>query len=364
MEEDSSPSGVLTIDLNERLHVNIGTSCNNNCIFCMEEDRKGRQQRVARVTPEDVAKILLANRFRREVVFVSGEPTLAPGFLDYVKWAAEAGYERVGVISNGQRFAYSAWARAAVEAGLNHVIVSIHGSEARIHDGLTRTPGSYGNTLKGILHLSALKRRHALRLDTSTVLNRRNSDVEELERLLHVLRPHVDQMVFNIMQPFGRGKTHMDRLMLRYTEMGDRLGAFFRNHPGEELPVYLVDIPYCTTEGLGIPDSARGYVERYVHFEADRSEAKPGRNAAISSSARSTASGGAPVKKAAVSAAPRSDGRVGNLSARTRDHQEQTFKVKPDSCSGCVYFDRCDGVWRNYADCFGLEEFQAVSGRM
>jgi cyclic pyranopterin phosphate synthase len=360
MVEDSSPSGVLTIDLNERLHVDVGTSCNNNCIFCMEEDRKGRQQRVERVTPEDVAAILLANRFRREVVFVSGEPTLAPRFLDYVKWASEAGYERVGVISNGQRFAYAPWARAAVEAGLNHVIVSIHGSEAKIHDGLTRTPGSYNNTLKGILHLSALKRRYALRLDTSTVLNRRNSEAEELERLLQLLKPHVDQMVFNIMQPFGRGKTHMDRLMLRYTEMGERLGAFFRNHPGEELPVVLVDIPYCTTEGRGIPDSARGYVERYVHFEADRPAGKPGPAAGTSAPILAASSGGAPVKKAAVSAAPESDGHVGNLSARTRDQQEQTFKMKPDSCNGCVYFDCCDGVWRNYVDCFGLEEFQAV----
>lgn len=355
MTDDAAPGGILPIDLNERLHVDIGAFCNNNCLFCMEEDRAGRQERVGLMTPEDVFLILESNRFRREVMFVSGEPTLNPNFLTYVRKARTLGYEKVGVISNGQRFAHEPTARRLVAAGLNHVIISIHGPDARTHDALTRTPGSFVNTLQGIRNLSALSRKTPLQLNTSTVLNRRNSTPDALDALVSLLSPLVHQMVFNIMQPFGRGETHFERLMLRYEEMAQRLADFFARHAGEELPIYLVDIPYCVTHGKGIPDSARGFIERYVHYEISREEpAEPSPSAGDQS-------GGAAMKQAALEG-----GQTGelpeHLSARHRDGQEKTFKVKPESCETCIYSALCDGIWMNYVRHFGLEEFQPVAG--
>ena len=127
--------GILDIELNERLHVDIGASCNNNCIFCMEDDRQGRKARMDSLTPESLKRILDANRFRREVVFVSGEPTLSPHFLPALRWAKEMGYERIGVITNGRRFAYLPFARSTLENGLNVAMVSIHGADAAVLHG-------------------------------------------------------------------------------------------------------------------------------------------------------------------------------------------------------------------------------------
>ena len=44
----------------ERVHVNIGPSCNNNCIFCMEEDRANRARTNSALTPARVRSILEA----------------------------------------------------------------------------------------------------------------------------------------------------------------------------------------------------------------------------------------------------------------------------------------------------------------
>ncbi len=348
---------VLDIDLNERLHVDVGAFCNNNCIFCMEDDRQGRFDRVSGITPEQVKAILEANSRRREVMFVSGEPTLNSEFLRYVRWAREAGFESIGVISNGRRFSYAPFAEKAVDAGLNLVIVSVHGPDARTHDGLTRTPGAFEQAVAGLRNLSALARKTPLRINTSTVLNRRNATPDRLDALLALLRPLVRQMVFNVMQPFGRGRTHFDSLMMPYREVSAALGAFFARHAGEDLPVYLVDIPYCTTEGSGIPDSARGYVERYVHFEKEsgdsgalgrRPEGQPVR------------SGGAEVKLQALSPAtgvtPAPDGLV----VRHRDLLEQARKSKGPECARCAYDRICDGVWNHYIEHFGFGEFVPV----
>jgi len=348
---------VLSIDLNERLHVDVGAFCNNNCIFCMEDDRRGRMDRVSHVTSEQVKAILDANRHRREVMFVSGEPTLNPEFLRYVRWAKDAGFESIGVISNGRRFSYAPFAGKTVAAGLNLAIVSLHGPEARIHDGLTRSPGAFEQALAGLGNLSTLARQHPLRLHTSTVLNRRNATPDQLESLLLLLRPMVRQMVFNVMQPFGRGATHFDSLMMRYRETAEVLGAFFSRHTGEDLPIFLVDIPYCTTEGCGIPDRARGYVERYVHFE--RSSGDSG-TLGKRPDQHSIRSGGAEVKLRELAPTTAKSRTPDGVMVRHRDLLEQARKSKRPECARCLYDELCDGVWNPYIERFGFEEFVPV----
>ena len=358
-------SGLPDLDLNERLHVDIGQDCNNNCIFCMEEDRAGRRSRVGRFLPGDIRSVLERNGFRREVMFVSGEPTLCRHFLRYVSWARSMGYESVGVITNGRRFAYAPFARSACEAGLNQAVLSIHGPNSRVHDSLTRSPGSFDQTLAGICNLSDLRGPSSLRLYTSTVLNRRNATAVLLDELVDLLLPRVDQMVFNIMQPFGRGYRHLDRLMLPYQEMAEVLGEFFRGRSGESVPIYLVDIPYCVTEGTGIPDGSRGYVERYVHFEAGpipdfRGEeafgpgyVEGGAEAKHEHLCEGSGNGTLPERRV--------DSSMAALHARHRDHQERGNKVKRETCRQCAYDRICDGVWRNYVEHFGFDEFRPVT---
>ena len=59
-----------------RIHLNIGPECNNNCLFCMEQDRQGRRRVNGALTPERVRGILEQNRGSGEACFTSGEPTL------------------------------------------------------------------------------------------------------------------------------------------------------------------------------------------------------------------------------------------------------------------------------------------------
>jgi cyclic pyranopterin phosphate synthase len=320
----------------------------------MEDDRAGRRRRVGAVPPEKIREVIAANRFREHLIFVSGEPTLCPQFLDYVAFARQQGFKYVGVISNGRRFAYAPFVREALKRGLNHVILSIHGGHAKLHDGLTRTPGSFDELHQGLLNLSGLKRRGIpLRIDTSTVLNRRNCTPETLAELTALLAPHVDQMVLNVMQPFGRGLHHFERLMMRYSEVAGVLGEFFRTRTPESPPIYLVDIPHCTTEGMGIPDRVRGFVERYVRYELETAAAETDLWTRMEGS-----SGGAPVRRGLLDKS--ADPKVEALAQKHRDEQEQAAKTRNPGCDSCAYSFVCDGVWRNYVEKNGWEEFRPV----
>lgn len=337
-------------DVGDRIHVCVGATCNNNCVFCMEDDRDDRFARVAAQTPEDVARMIRDNRGTREILFTSGEPTLNERLPEYVALAREAGYPVVGVISNGRRFAYAPYLKTLLDAGMNNVIVSIHGHDARVHDALTRVKGGFDQTSKGLRNLDVMRRAWDFRVATSTVVCRRN--LPHLAAICEMFAPlGIDRHVFNVMMPDGRGETHMASLMPRYRDVFAAFAALLPTLSPDFLRrVALVDIPYCTTEGL--PDAVRGYVERYYHYEPEGSFEQ--RAAGI---AREAVRGDDErLFQAAALAGERT-----RFTRVTRTFQETFVRAKRPECGRCGYDATCRGVWKPYVARFGWDEMVPVT---
>ncbi len=343
-------------DDTERLHVLVGAHCNNNCVFCMEDERDWRAARNESISPEDVRHLLVQHRERGEVMFTSGEPTLNPSLLRYFVWARRLGYRMRGVITNGRRFADPRYAIAACKAGLNHVVVSIHGGNPRLHDSLTRTPGAFVQTAAGIRNLGRLKARFDLALHTSTVVQKRNHKAEHLLELYELLSPDVDYFVLNVIQPWGRGDIHFERLVPRYREVVAEITRFLELADlGRGPRVHLLDLPYCASEGL--PDEIRGYMERFVHHETNEGSQQawydPDRP-------RTDRRGGAPLveEKIEVASSYVKEERFAGL---TRELQNQVTRTKRDECGSCVHDPICEGAWKSYVRHYGWEELVPVS---
>lgn len=339
-------------DVGERVHICIGATCNNNCIFCMEDDRDERARVVGAWSKDDVLDLIEGHRGTHEILFTSGEPTMNKDLPDYVRAAATGGYEVIGVISNGRRFSYMPFAVSLLRAGLNNIIVSIHGSDAATHDALTRTRGSFGQTLTGLRNLSALKGAFGFKLQTSTVVTEKNlADMAAFCDLMGTL--DVDAHAFNVMMPDGGGRTHLERLMPRYSDVARVFGGLLPSIPPTVVErMALVDIPYCTT--VGLPDSIRGYVERYFHYEPDGSFEKKARKAGVARTSPSDGDAGL-FKPEAI------QGDSGSFELVTRTYQETWVKSKRAECDGCRYNGICRGVWKPYTDRFGWDEFKAVN---
>ena len=313
----------------ERLHIALGTECNNNCIFCVEADRAGRRIANAAMTPERVRSILEAHRDAEEVCFTSGEPTTRPDLPSLVRLARELGFGTVSLMTNGRRLAYPGYAAALAAAGITRLCISIHGHEPRLHDGMTRTPGSFVQTLAG-LEQAARLRSVGVELHSSTVVTSRN--LPTLLELVRFLRARgVDEIVLNVMQPTGRAEQHFARLFPRYRDIvvafAAMLAALGEPHPR----VFLVDVPLCATEGL--PDFNRGFVERQFHYELRR-DARP-----------------EPATAAALSP----------LERVSRDDLDRAERRKRAECSACRYEPICEGVWRIYLEQYGWEELVPVA---
>ena len=131
-----------------------GYACNNNCAFCIDADKRGLPQKT---TAELLKGILRAkNKGAYVLEIIGGEATMRPDFTRLVAAAKALGIPQVSCATNGRVFADPAAAKKAVAAGIDSVIFSVHGPDARVHDGLTRAPGSFRQLEKGIKNLRAL----------------------------------------------------------------------------------------------------------------------------------------------------------------------------------------------------------------
>ncbi len=301
----------------DRFHILVGTSCNNNCIFCAES--RADLLPYKQSDPEFVRRELETHVGTTEVMFAYAEPTLDPSLHTYIRWARDIGYLRIGLTTNGRRLGYEAYTRQLLENGLNHLVVSIHGPDARTHDAQTRCPGSFDQTMEGLRTATRLRQQYPVELHSSTVISLRN--FARIAEIYAILRPFaLEQHVFNVIQPLGRAAQRTRQLMARYTDVASEFGRFldFVRPPRPRL--YLVDIPFCTTERL--PPEVRGDVEP-AFFS---------------------------------SVAP--DCHVEER--RVRMHKHGRHAEKHQDCMRCDYERACFGVWLEYTCVYGWDEFVPV----
>jgi MoaA/NifB/PqqE/SkfB family radical SAM enzyme len=238
-------------------------------------------------------------------------------------------------MTNGRMLSQPPYTQRLLQAGMNRFYVSIHGHEEKLHEGLTRTPGSFAQTVRGLDVVRALGRSRGIDVHTSTVITKRN--LPYMLEIYRFLRAHgVDQVVFNVMQANGRANTYFEQIFPTYTEIAAAFRSFLTANGEERAMAFLVDIPLCTTEG--IPDFNRGYVEAHTHY-GSRDEARELLGEVIPAE-RLTAGG--------------------KLVEITRADLDQARRQWRGECDGCRYRAVCEGVWGNYLARNGWDEFVPV----
>lgn len=322
-----------------RVHILTGAVCNNNCVFCMEEDREQRYVTNSQTTDETVRWILSQHERFEEVCFTSGEPTTNPRLHHWVKMAKDAGARCISMMTNGRALSHEKFAKRLMALGMNRFYISIHGHTKKLHEGLTRTPDCFEQTVGG-LDMIAKYKGYGIELHTSTVITKRN--LPHMADIYRFLRSHgVDQVVFNVMQANGRADTYFDLIFPTYIEIAEVARNFVAEQREHEdlVRAVLVDIPLCTTEG--IPDQNRGYVEAYVHYEHEDTH---GLLAGLDDEQLRARSGG----------------NSGELVQIRRGDLDDNARHKRAECGQCKYDSVCEGVWGNYLRRRGWAEFVPV----
>ncbi len=130
-----------------RMDLALTYRCNNECEHCYN----GRSRRYPELSTDEWKQILdrLWEIGIPHVVFTGGEPTLRADLPELIAHAERNG-QITGLNTNGRRLKDPAFVQALVDAGLDHVQVTLESHEQAVHDRMVAAPGAWPETVEGI----------------------------------------------------------------------------------------------------------------------------------------------------------------------------------------------------------------------
>jgi cyclic pyranopterin phosphate synthase len=297
--------------MRRRADLKTGTTCNSNCVFCVIGEHLFTGDRT---TAECIAELRASRATCEDVVFTGAEVSIRPDFFHLVRAAKRLGYDRIQIQTNGRMFAYREFCERTVAAGANEFAPSIHGPIAKLHDGLTRAPGSFVQIIAAIEHMVAL----GVRVVSNTVITKQNAPhLPALAKRLVEFGVAQYQLAFP--HPTGHAATYFRGVVPRMTDVRAHVHAALDVGRAAGVSCMAEALPFCMMEGherevaeLHIPPTEIVY-DGYVvpDYAADR-----------------VARG----------------------------------KVRFQQCAACRFEPICEGPWREYPAGHGDAEFVPVAG--
>lgn len=363
----------------ERVRISTGLQCNARCVFCYYNDELNTQ---TYTTGAIKGMLDTAKQYGiRDVDFSGGEPTIRRDLPELLIYAEAQGFRRICVITNGLKTADKSFLSGLREAGLNELLISLHGPTPDLHDGLVGVPGAFRKVRRTMEHCAAL----SLRFRINTVVTRTNYRM--LENFAPLCTPHKPAAYnFIFFNDWVNAAPLAAELCVRYS-----VGAPFLKRAldalSSDIPkVTARYIPFCFMAGHEKHvcnllqndydnDEWQDAVKRLV-TDGALSEGGGGRLAAyfeklnrfvmdcpdqverlLSADALTLLRERSP--KAPFTGFPPALARAAHI---IENHLKRSTYVKSDRCGGCAYGLICDGLEQAYAQVNGMDELKPIAG--
>ena len=137
-----------------RMDLALTYRCNNDCSHCYNLEHPGNLSAPdgkQELTTQDWKQILdrLWDLGIPHIIFTGGEPTLRSDLADLIAHAESNG-QITGLNSNARRLADPKYVDLLVQAGLDHVQITLESCDPTIHDQMVNSKGAFQQTVKGI----------------------------------------------------------------------------------------------------------------------------------------------------------------------------------------------------------------------
>ncbi len=182
-----------------KLIMNITYKCANRCVFCATGDRVS-----AALEWDKIDAILRQHRAEgTDLLDIDGgEPTTHPRLVDAITLAQALGYRAINLTSNGRLLRDRALADRLVNSGITHLLISVHGPDAAVHDAAVDVAGAFEQTMAGIDNVMALR---PASVDTGMNVTIVRGNVDHLLPLTALaIEKGFAKINFQFTTPFGR----------------------------------------------------------------------------------------------------------------------------------------------------------------
>lgn len=294
----------------KRVDIKTGFLCNNNCLFCVQANNKLTGNRRL----DKIKKDLIESKKRCDgVVLTGGEVTIRSDFFEIVSFAKELGYSTIQIQTNGRMLSNIDFCKKTIECGATEFAPALHGYCEEQHDFLTASPGSFKQTVRGILNLKKLNAK----IITNTVVAKPNyRDIPKIAKLL--VKLNVDQIQFAFIHAMGNAWKNSRSMVPKISVAAPFIHKGLDIVSAHNIPVMAEAMPYCL-------------MKNYEDFVSEKY-------------------------------IPETEIR-GKSFQNTQDftsERKHLGKSKFPQCKECKYNDICEGPWKEYPEIYGNEEFQPV----
>ncbi|HWQ47057.1 MAG TPA: radical SAM protein [Longilinea sp.] len=180
-----------------RMDLALTYRCNNDCSHCYNDKQRAHQE----LSTADWIKTLdkLWEIGIPHIIFTGGEPTLRDDLPDLIRHAEQNG-QITGINTNGRRLSDRSYLDSLVNAGLDHVQITLESHDSLIHNKMVQNDLAWLQTVEGIRN--AVNSR--LYIMTNTTLLQSNA--ESIMDTLHYLSElDVPTVGLNALIYSGRG---------------------------------------------------------------------------------------------------------------------------------------------------------------
>ena len=224
-----------------KLIMNITYKCANRCVFCATGDRIS-----AALGWDKIDEILRQHRAEGtdQLDIDGGEPTTHPRLADAIGLAREIGYRSINLTSNGRLLRDRALAERVVNSGITHLLISLHGATAEVHDAATDVPGSFTETMAGIDNVMELSRPDDLVIGTNVTIVKANVDHLMALTELAVAKGFA-KINFQFTTPFGRAYEDV------VPPLEEAANAVMRviDRYADEIAIHVINAQFCVFPG-------------------------------------------------------------------------------------------------------------------
>jgi MoaA/NifB/PqqE/SkfB family radical SAM enzyme len=179
----------------------LNPGCTNSCVFCGLP--RGRKTTVpyVEIKRQVIASCKNLKDFERqgiENITISGsDPLEYEEIIQMIEYIKESNFKFIEIATNGVRLANESFLDRFIKSGINRIRVPLYGSNAKIHDSVTQTPGSFASTIKGIKGI--IKKSKNIEIQITSLILKQNK--ENLLDLIDLVREKLNKKNINFSVP-------------------------------------------------------------------------------------------------------------------------------------------------------------------
>ncbi len=293
--------------MSQTVDIKVGFSCNDKCVHCVVADKRSEPDLTTQEV-RDVVEQYIRQYSEISIVLTGGEVTYRHDYLDilrFLKSLKDGGYvQSVELQTNGRMLSDERLLDQTVSV-VDHYLVALHSGVAEVHDAVTRRPGSFAETTRGLALLARFVDLPAIVIQS--VISKINH--RHLRTIYPLIRNEYGITESNITFPHPLGAAFSTRVTPRYCEVAESVNAALGYCLENDMEPQLEALPPCVFTGRQRAYAARAVLSRHVQT---------------------------------VGYAGKKDEYI------DYGEVEEESWVKYDSCRKCALNSCCPGVWREY----------------